>query len=357
MPRVGVRKLKNIITDKVFTLYFQKGLRFDQIYLARDEKEEYKEFLKLLCTAHGKFTYDVIDQKDCAEALGKYFTRIATVGCYRNKTIKRKMDEWKSKRAMGENFLDPINEVVLTETKQDVIYNEDGTELVRTITKEITQKRIERIEFHSPSTIDAMRIAEQTQQCTNEYFSDLVLKLQGKKTNKHQFVHLDIAGKVKNYALDILEQMDHALASLENEEELKAINKKIAQVNKFAKLADGVRKMEMQPLYTMNLIHETGRNRQAEISQAITNDRQMLDFGNVILKQDEKLATDRNKIRSELKEKGFVNMDQILIENLKNIGAYKQEEEKIEAMTDEEVEDDDDLNIEFKEEDDFESIG
>jgi hypothetical protein len=331
------RRQQYAVLEKIFDLYFVKGLRFDVIYLNRHKNKEYEDFLRQFCTTVGKFPYEMIEEKGCYEVLEKAFVKKATQTCYSNPKLKKKMDDWKHRRSVGEGYLNPINEVVFSETKQDVVFDENGNELVTTTTKEITQKRIERIEFHSPSTIDAMKIAEKTQQLTSEYFDDLVAKLEGREPKKHQFVHLDIAGKVKKKAMDMLEMMDKVLEGEASEEDMKDINKASAQINKFIKIADGIRKMETQPIYIMNLMHETGRNRQTEISQAIMNDRQMLDYGNVILQKDQKLVSDSSKIRNEIREKGYLDIDELLVKNLQNVGGYIEQEQQVENITDEEI--------------------
>lgn len=324
----GLGKHKKLLTEKIFHLYFERALSFEVLF---QERENYKEFWDLFCLALDKFRkanlkYEDLDNPDVKNLALKSFQRKVR-SVYGIERFADKIKDLKIKRDIGENFLEPINQVVMTDTKEDVIFNDDGRELVRTKTQEIRQMKIERIEFSSPVTIDAINIASETQKATSEFFQDLMRKVKGEETKKHQFIHLDMATKVKKLALDLLDGMEEAI-ECSDDEQRKEINKKITQVMKFAKVADTVKRMEMQPLYTMNLIHETGANRQKEVNAAITNDRLMIDYGNVKLAPDEKVVGDTAKIRSQIKDKGYIAIDELLIKNLQNAGAYIQEEEQ-----------------------------
>lgn len=325
---------KTLLLDKIFNLYFEKGLRFEILF---QEKEKYKDFWDTFCISSGKFSFEDLSNPDLKLAVSKYFNRRIR-HLYDNKRFSNKIKDLKIKRDVGENFLEPINQVILTDTTEDVIYNEDGKELVRTKIQEIRQMKIERIEFASPVTIEAINIASETQKATSEFFDDLMRKVKGEKTKKHQFLHLDMAAKVKKFSMDLMEGIEEAMECADDME-IKTINKKITQVMKWAKLADTVKRMEMQPLYAMNLIHETGANRQREITAAITNDRLMIDYGNVKIAQDEKIVGDTAKIRAEIKNKGYTGLDDILIQNLQNAGAFIQEEETKIENSEEEMDD------------------
>jgi len=339
MKRKGTNKLKSIILEKIFHLYFEKGLKFETLWLQRNE---YKDFWSTFCSITGKFTFEDLSDHGVKELAHKIFMR-KTRSAYTSPVLRARLDELKLKREAGENLLEPVNQILVTDTKEEVVFNDDGSELVRTKTQEVRKMKIERIEFASPTTVDAVNIANQTQKATSEFFEDLMLKVQGKQTKKHQFIHLDMAAKVKELALDILDGME-ALLDGSDAEEAAAVQKKMSQVMRFAKVADTVKKMEMQPLYTMNLIHETGANRQKELTGAITNDRMMIDYGNVKIAQDEKVVTDTARVRNAIKEKGYIAIDELLIQNLQNIGAYSEEQTKEienseEIIADEEFED------------------
>lgn len=248
----------------------------------------------------------------------------------------RKMEAEKIKYAMsiGMKPLEAVNQVISEEVVTDVIMDKDNNEVSRTTQKTIVAKKIERIEFASELTVNTIQSIMFSQEVSDQWLKDYKNAIEsslngGVYKGKYQFHHLEIAGKFKKMVLDLMDRCQEDLVNGDLEE-VRLVQARMKACNEVLVLLNGVKEVEMTPLRILSVAHEGGVNRQKELAGAITNDRTMVDMGNIIIK-DEKSVTDRLKLREGLKEQGFhITLQNILTESLKGVGAIEDIEDRIE---------------------------
>jgi hypothetical protein len=262
---------------------------------------------------------------------------------YRDKKYKQRMEDIKRRRNMGAQALDVMNQVLLSETKQEVIFDDDGREVGREVVKTITAKKIERIEFASEITIRAMETIGASQDMVDEWLKDYKTAIDCANNNKeyngkYKFYHLELAAKFKKIALDLAD-VCHQTILTGDIEEVRTAEARMRAAMKIAEMMEKIKETEAAPLRLMNLAHEGGERRQKEMMVAINNDRQMVEFGNIVLKE-EKNVVDRHKMREKLKEQGYSKIQDLLTAELKNVGAIEDIEEEIKNPTIIDIEED-----------------
>lgn len=243
-------------------------------------------------------------------------------------------DKIKFSMSMGIKPLEAVNQIISEELITDVILDDDKNEVSRTTHKTIVAKKIERIEFASELTVNTIQNIMTSQEMSDGWLRDykeaIDCSLTGKRySGKYQFHHLEIAGKFKKMVLDIMDRCQDDLINGDLEQ-VKVAHGRMKACGEALILLNGVKETEMTPLRILNIAHESGVNRQKELAGAITNDRTMVDMGNIIIK-DEKDVTDRKRIREKLKEQGFdIKLQEILTDTLKGVGAIEDIEDRIE---------------------------
>lgn len=313
-------------------------------YTLWDQRDSFKDFWDLW----GKFNTMGFKYEDLhLDDVRIYALKsVATLGrgFHVIKKYKKRIDDMKAVREMGVGTLDTINQVVVNDVIEDVLFDENQNEIARTKTQTITTKKIERIEFASELTIRAIENIMASQELSDEWFKDYKKALESansgeKYKGKYQFYHLELAAKFKKIALDIADNLAEIIMCGEPAE-IKIAESKMRAAMKLAEMMDQVKKTEMAPVYTMSVIHEGGFNRQKELQGAITNDKQMIEMGNIIIKE-EKQVLDRTKLREKLKEQGYSKIQDIFKQELKNVGAIEEEiDEELNNTTIIDVEDD-----------------
>lgn len=332
---------RKLISEKIFELYYERGLRFDDIYKGG---EQFTEFWKSFClnTNSDKrkkivYTYEVMFDPAFYEAVkNDFFQKLKSI--QGNKRYLARIAELKEHKKMGNGVLDRSNEIVVSTINEEVVFDDDGRELVKTKTQEVKKMKIERIEFASDITLAAYKLATDVQEFSNEYFDDLCRAAKGEQTKKFQFKHLEIAGKFKMVALELADQMEDLILN-GSATQIADVKMRINMANKYAEMMDNVKRAELAPLYHIKSIHEAGLMRQQELQGTISNDRLLLDSGNIHVKREDTLVQDREKIRSELKDKGYVGIEEMMLKNILNVGGIVNEGiQQIESEPVEEVE-------------------
>lgn len=341
---LGTAKITKNLINEIFSLHYEKGLRFDDIY---SKREEYQDFWKLFCLSinsdkrrkSDRYSFDIVFDPKLYDMVKKdYYQKLKTIQSNKNFAVKIK--EVKEQRDVGNGLLERNNEIVVKSSTEEVVYDDDGKELVRSKSEEIKKMKIERIEFASDITLEVFKLAKGSQKFTNEYFEDLMRASKGEETKKFKFNHLELAGKFKMIALSLADSMQDIIID-GSEEQIKDVTRRISLANKYAEMFDNVKRAELAPLYQLKAIHEAGLVRQQDLQGAITNDRLMIDYGNIVLKKEDNLLQDRDRMRKDLKEKGYVDIEEIMLKNILNVGGIVNEEIKqIESVRVEEVDED-----------------
>lgn len=336
---VRMQKRTNVL-DALFELKFVKNI---PDYTIWDQRDNFKDFWDKWGNFNKMgFKYEDLHLDDVRVYALKSINTLYR-GFYAQKKYKDKIEDIKKTRAMGAQALDVVNQVVVSDVVEDVMFDENQNEIARTKTQTITTKKIERIEFASELTIKAIENILASQELSDEWFSDYKKAIEsansGQKYNgKYQFYHLELAAKFKKIALDIADNLVEVIAC-GSPGEIKFAEARMRAAMRLAEMMDQVKKTEMSPVYTMAIMHEGGFNRQKELQGAITNDRQMIEMGNIIIKE-EKQVLDRSKMREKLKEQGYSKIQDIFKQELMNVGAIEEEiDQELDNPTIIEVED------------------
>lgn len=335
---VGIRKeargmQRKLVLEELFKLKFIKELDIVSIY---EQRESLREFWnRWLNFDKKKLKFEDLNKDEIRDYAIKNITCLFN-NFYRNRDYKQRIKELKSQRIMGIKPLDAINEVLVSETKSEVITDDNNREISRVSNTKITAKKIERIEFASEFTIKAIEGIISSQDMAQEWLQDYKKAIEcansgGKYKGKYQFYHLELSAKFKKIALDLADSMEQTIMD-GSADDLKLIEGKMRAALKMAEMMDKVKESEFNPIKILNILHEAGSNRQKELIGAITNDRQLIELGNIIVK-DEKDVVDRNKIREKLKEHGYSHVQEILMGELKAVGAIEDIEDEIENPT------------------------
>lgn len=324
---------RKLVLEELFKLKFIKELDIVSIY---EQRESLREFWsRWLNFDKKKLKFEDLNKDEIREYAIKSINCLFT-NFYRNRDYKQRIKELKNQRIMGIKPLDAINEVLVSETVSEVITDENNKEISRTNNTKITAKKIERIEFASEFTIKAIEGIISSQDMAQEWLQDYKKAIEcansgGKYKGKYQFYHLELSAKFKKIALDLADSMEQTIMD-GSADDLKLIEGKMRAALKMAEMMDKVKESEFNPIKILNILHEAGSNRQKELIGAITNDRQLIELGNIIVK-DEKDVVDRNKIREKLKEHGYSHVQEILMGELKAVGAIEDIEDEIENPT------------------------
>jgi hypothetical protein len=328
-PKIS-RNRRKAVLESLFQLKFVKNLENHVIVEQRDSFPEFWDNWFLYNKAgytRNDFTKDEVIQyaRKSINTLVKAF--------YRESNYKKRMQDIKRRRDMGATALDVVNQVVFSETKEDVTFDDDGKEVSRAVNKTITAKKIERIEFASEITIRAMEEITASQELADDWFSDYRKAIEsangGKEyTGKYNFHHLELAAKFKKIALDLADKHLEIISDGDMYQ-VKESEARMKAALKMSEMMEKVRESEFAPLEVMLKMHDAGMNRQKEMMAAINNDKQMIEFGNIVIKEDIKIVN-RNEIRNKLKEHGYSKIQDLLLGELKAVGAVEDIEKEIE---------------------------
>lgn len=337
---VKMQKRENVL-QALFDIKFVKNI---PDYTIWEQRDNFTDFWQKWGNFNSMgFKYEDLYLDDVRNYALKSIKKLVT-GLYNSKRYKERIKDIKAQREMGAQSLDTINQVVISDVVEDVIFDENQNEIIRTKSQTITTKKIERIEFASELTIKAIENILASQELSDDWFQDYKKAVEcsssGKKyEGKYQFYHLELAAKFKKIALDIADNLVEVIAC-GTYAEIKEAESKMRTAMKLAEMMEQVKKTEMSPVYTMSILHEGGLNRQKELQGAIANDRQMIEMGNIIIKE-EKQVLDRSKMREQLKEQGYSKIQDIFKQELMNVGAIEEEiDEELKNTTIIDVEDD-----------------
>jgi len=349
MKNSGLPKGKNLngqrrhlVMEALFELKFVKNIETWTIWSERDSFAEFWEKWGLFNKAGYKF--EDLHRDEVRDYAYKSLKNL--IKCfYRDKKYKERIQDIKRRRDMGAQSLDVVNQVVFSEMKQDITFDDDGREVSREINKTITAKKIERIEFASEITIKAMENITASQEMVDEWFKDYKKAFDCANNNleyrgKYKFHHLELAAKFKKIALDLADTY-HQTIMTGDIDDVKTVQARMSAAMKLADMMEKVRDAECAPVDLIKIMHDGGQFRQKEMMGAINNDRQMIELGNIVVKE-EKQVIDRHKLREKLKEQGYSNMLQdVLTAELKNVGAIEDIEEEIQNPKIIDIEEDD----------------
>lgn len=343
MSRLGVKAARGmqrkLLLESLFKLKFIKEIDLNSIY---SEREHLRDFWDRWLNFHNsdekrrtKYTFEDLNKEEVEEYVKKNLRNLVK-NYDRNKDFKLRMKELKTQRMMGIKPLDSINEVLVSESVSEIMTDENKNEISRVNSTKITAKKIERIEFASEFTIKAIEGIISSQEMSQEWLKDYKEAIDcansgGKYKGKYQFYHLELAAKFKKIALDLADRMEEAIMT-GTEMEVKSAQARMNAALKMADMMDRVKQSEFAPVTALNILHEAGERRQKELIGTITNDRQLIELGNIVLK-DEKEVVDRDKIRAKLKEHGYSHLQDIMKEELKAVGAVEDIEEEIQNPT------------------------
>lgn len=320
---------RKIVMEALFELKFVKNI---ETYTILTERESFTDFWEKWCLFDKKgYKFEDLNRDEVAEYAYKSLVSLVK-GFYKKKKYVARMKDIKRRRDMGAQSLDTMNQVVYSETTQDVIFDENNNEIAREVNKTITAKKIERIEFASEITIKAMEGITASQEMADEWFKDYKQAIEcvnnGKEySGKYKFYHLELAAKFKKIALDLADNYHQTILSGEPEQ-VKEVEARMKGAMKLAEMMDKIKEAEYAPISVMRIMHEGGSFRQREMMGAINNDRQMIELGNIVIKE-EKEVVDRHRLREKLKEQGYSKIQDILTQELRNVGAVEDIEEEI----------------------------
>jgi len=314
--------------EMLFELKFIKGIEEKDIYHHRNR---YRDFWELWCNLKGTYSFEDLSQEDIATRAMKSL-RYTSNNFYGDKEFIARMEDLRKQREMNVLPIDKVNEVVFSEVVEEVIFDETNREVCRTKTQEIITKKVERIEFASNLTVSAIRNMEESQKMADEWFRDYKEAIDAKNAKrdyrgKYDFKHMELAAKFKIMALNMADDFGEVILT-GTSGDINAARSKMTAIMKFSEMMDQVKKLEMQPLYVMNIMHEAGFNRQKELQGAIANDKMMIEHGNIIMEKEDKTVVDRQKMRDRLKELGYEGIQAIMADELRAVGAQQAEIEE-----------------------------
>ena len=330
MPKI--RHVKSVQSRKMqemlFELKFIKGVEEKDIYYHRDR---YRDFWQLWCNLKGIYSFEDLSQEDVGKRAMKSL-RYTSNNFYGDKEFVARMEDLRKQRDMNVLPIDRTNEVVFSEVVEDVIFDESNREICRTKTQEIVTKKVERIEFASNLTVSAIRNMEESQKLADEWFKDYKEAIDARNEGreyrgKYDFKHMELAAKFKVMALNMADDFEKIILN-GTSADINAARSKMNAIMKFSEMMDQVKKLEMQPLYVMNVMHEAGFNRQKELQGAVANDKMMIEHGNIIMEKEDKTVVDRQKMRDKLKELGYNGIQAIMSDELRAVGAQQAEIEE-----------------------------
>jgi len=317
--------LLNRIYEQFAHLNYIKGVLPMKIY---DEKKEYPDFWRDFCIYFEK------NAEYLESDLGRKYAKKKLVIIQKNARTRKNLKEFFRRLELNKQAkldIEKSNQVIFEDTKQELITDGDKEVSVKT-TKTITAKKIDRIEFNSPVTVAAFENIMSSQKLTNQWFSDykkaVEASIQGKEyKGKFQFHQLELAGKYKVMVLELVDRCknDIMTGSLD---EVTIAKRRFEACNQMLALLDGVMRVEMNPIQVMRVMHETGVNRQKEITTAAGNDALMVSTGSIVI-SDEKEVFNIEERRRKLNEQGFGRVNEIFYDQLRDAGAIDEEVEEI----------------------------
>lgn len=311
--------------DILFELKFVKNVEDMKIF---DNRNDYKEFW-LAWESYNSMGYKFQDlNRDEVREFALRSLKTMVKKFYQNKKYRKRIDDIKRIRDVGCQPIDAINQIVYSEITEEVIKDEENNEISRNVKTEITAKKIERIEFVSEVTIKAIENITESQKMAEEWIIDYKAAIDsirngGQYHGRHKFYHLELDAKYKRVALELAEKYEETIVT-GSPEEIKEANMRFTAASKLHQMMKNVMESELSILNTITRFHEGGEARQRELMGAINTDRQLIEMGNAIVKE-EKEVIDRSKLRMKLKEQGYSKIQDILAAELKNVGAIQDE--------------------------------
>lgn len=324
MPK-GNRHLLDVVFKNFAHLNYIKGITPKNIY---ENRKEHPDFWRDWCICFDK-------KAEYLESdLGRKYAIKKLAMIQKNARTRQCLKDFFQKLELNKNAkleVEKANQVIFEDTKQELI-TEEGKEVSVKTTKTITAKKIDRIEFNSPITVAAFENIMSSQKLTNQWFDDykkaVEASIQGKEyKGKFQFHQLELAGKYKVMVLDLVDKCRIDLMG-DDIDKVRLAGAKMKACNEMLALIEGVMRVEMNPIQVMRVMHETGVNRQKEITTAAGNDALMVSTGSIVI-SDEKEVFNVAERRRKLKEQGFDRVNEIFFDQLRDVGAIDEEVEEI----------------------------
>ena len=206
-----------------------------------------------------------------------------------------------------------------SQTDTDLGTLTENTEIIRRSDK-IQKKKISEISFSSPVTIATVERITQASQFTQYFAADYLYFLSGGKDEEEklddgrirkrfnqQLSHLEVAQRLRQTLQTTIDNMIEAIEtnSLGKKQEAK-IKRNIAMIESAMKAA---RELDLQPVHFLNSIEEGAFSAQTALQGAVSNDRMMIDNGNVIFEQQETKVFQKENIDEDLKRIGDALLD------------------------------------------------
>lgn len=333
MPK-GNRHLLDVVFKNFAHLNYIKGITPKNIY---EDRKEYPDFWRDWLICFGK-------QAEYLESdLGRKYAIKKLAMIQKNARTRQCLKDFFQKLELNKQAkldIEKSNQVIFEDTKQELITDGDKEVSVKT-TKTITAKKIDKIEFNSPVTVAAFENIMSSQQLTNQWFSDykkaVEASIQGKEyKGKFQFHQLELAGKYKVMVLDLVDKCKNDLMG-DDIDKVRLAGARMKACNEMLALIEGVMRVEMNPIRVMRVMHETGYNRQKEITTAAGNDALLVSTGSIVLKE-EKEVNDIEERKRKTEKLGYKVSEDLLMSQLLISGAVEDIEEHINNPTIEENE-------------------
>ena len=229
------------------------------------------------------------------------------------KSLGRFWKEFAEKK--DEKINSPVNEIITNE-KETI---EENGKTIKQVNK-IVQKKISSISFSSPSTINTLNRINKSTEFKDLYMRDFLYYHSGGKedledlgngTKRKRFRehlnHIPLSRKIKEDLKELYKDLKNTTCP----DEIKAITKRIEALNL---LTESVTKIEMQPFDFFQKLADDDFSSQKAIHGAIINDQQMINNGNIEMKEGKdkviKANTDEDlkRINSALMDKHLKNI-------------------------------------------------
>lgn len=339
------KEIKKNLIKNLFELNKLKGLSLGDLI---NKKDDYRSFWELFIkynnqkTGEGitKLKFDDINKDQFYHYVHNKL-RLVYNDMHNDKLMKLKIKDINDEHNIGYRPIQDSNhnKVIYSETIDKIKQDKHNKLVTRNISKTITEKKIERIEFSSPTTIESINSIMKMQKAKNEWLDDYKLALDSRNNGveykgKTQFYHMALGADYVQMGLtvaDLIKNRNNLMNEDDGKEIDKIINNKMKDLSKIYKIMQNTREIELDPLRISNIFNESGLNQQKEIFQAVANDSQMVSLGNIVSNNPLEVE-DKNKIKDKMKQAGFGEiLDEAMSKMFENVGGYKQED-KIENI-------------------------
>ena len=322
----GKKYLRDIVFQNFAQLNYVKGITPKEIY---EKRADHPEFWRdWLISYNKKAEYLESD-------LGRTYAIKSLAAIQKCARTRNCLKQFFVEQAIQKNKIQDVNNQIIFEDVKQELITDGGKEVSVKTTKTITSKKIDKIEFASPTSISTFQNVLDSQKVSSQWFNDyrksIEASMKGEVYNgKFQFNQMEVAGKYKIMVLELVDRCKNDIMT-GGIDEVRLAEARLKSCEKMLLLLEGVIRTEMAPLNAMKVMHETGFIRQREINMATANDSMLISTGNIVL-NDEKEVHDKKELRIQLKEQGFGRINDLFLEQLKDAGALEKIDDEIKEI-------------------------